>query len=243
MLYLLYLYLSKKIKMKLIVIEGLDAAGKSTQIEKLRAFCTEKGLEHEFIHFPRTSTPYFGELISRFLRGEFGQVNEVDPYLVAMLYAGDRKDVSDNIYSWLRAGKYVLLDRYVYSNIAYQCAKISNKREREALKDWIFNLEFKHFGIPVPALNIFLDVPFEFTANKLRNSRSGFDRKYLDGNNDIHESNLEFQKQVRQVYLDTAAGDDTLEIINCSKDTGTILSPDEIFKQIIILLQKNEIIG
>lgn len=242
MLYLLYLYLSKKNKMKLIVIEGLDGAGKSTQIKNLKAYFTAKGLEHEFIHFPRTDAPYFGELISRFLRGEFGQINEVDPYLVAMLYAGDRKDVSDKIHSWLREGKYVLLDRYVYSNIAYQCAKITNRKERDALKNWIFNLEYKHFGIPVPALNIFLDVPFEFTASKLQDNRSGFDRKYLNGNNDIHESNLEFQKKVRQVYIDAASEDETMEIINCSKTDGTILSTDEIFKHILILLQKNKII-
>lgn len=229
--------------MKLIVIEGLDGSGKSTQIQKLRDYFTGRGLVHEFIHFPRTGVPYFGELISRFLRGEYGQVNEVDPYLVAMLYAGDRKDVSDNIYSWLREGKFVLLDRYVYSNIAYQCAKVTNKQERETLKKWILNLEFRHFGIPVPAINIFLDVPFEFTENKLREDRSGLDRKYLNGNNDIHEINLEFQKEVRQVYIETAAGDRTLEIINCAKGKGAILSPDEIFSRIIDLLKKNEIIG
>ncbi len=228
--------------MKLIVIEGLDGAGKSTQIKNLKSYFTEKGLEHEFIHFPRTDTPYFGELISRFLRGEFGQINEVDPYLVAMLYAGDRKDIADKIYFWLSENKYVLLDRYVYSNIAYQCAKINNKKERNSLKDWIFDLEFRHFGIPVPALNIFLDVPSEFTAIKLRNNRSGFDRKYLNGYNDIHESSLEFQKKVRQVYIDSAAEDETLKIINCFKTSGTILSPDEIFEQILILLRKNNII-
>jgi len=242
MLYLLYLYLSKRNKMKLLVIEGLDGSGKSTQIKNLKAYFTEVGLEYEFIHFPRTDTPYFGELISRFLRGEFGHINEVDPYLVAMLYAGDRKDIADKIYFWLSEGKYVVLDRYVYSNIAYQCAKINNKKERDALKNWILNLEFKHFNIPVPALNIFLDVPFEFTTSKLQNSRSGFDRKYLNGYNDIHESSLEFQKKVRQVYLDSAEEDETLKIINCANTDGIILSTVEIFKQILILLQKNKII-
>ncbi len=228
--------------MKLIVIEGLDGSGKSTQIMNLRDYFAANNLLYEFIHFPRTEAPFFGELISRFLRGEYGQVNEVDPYLVAMLYAGDRKDVSDIIYEWLREGKYVLLDRYVYSNIAYQCAKIKNKHEREALKNWIFNLEFKHFGIPVPAINIFLDVPFEFTASKLKSGRSGFDRKYLQGNNDIHEINLEFQKQVRQVYIETAANDKTLGIIDCAKDKATMLSPDDIFMRIINLLRGKKII-
>lgn len=228
--------------MKLIVIEGLDGSGKSTQIKKLRDYFTASKLGHEFIHFPRTESPFFGELISRFLRGEYGQVNEVDPYLVAMLYAGDRKDVSGKIYSWLDEGKYVLLDRYVYSNIAYQCAKIRDKNKRETLKDWIFRLEFEHFKIPVPAINIFLDVPFEFTSGNLRSGRSGLDRNYLNGGSDIHEADLEFQKEVRQVYIDTAAGDKTLEIINCAKDERSMLSPDEVFGKITGLLRKKEII-
>jgi dTMP kinase len=78
--------------MKLFVIEGVDGAGKSTQIKMLKDFFSAKGQSCEYLHFPRTNAPYFGELIGRFLRGEFGSLNEVDPYLVAMLYAGDRKD-------------------------------------------------------------------------------------------------------------------------------------------------------
>jgi dTMP kinase len=238
----LYLLKISGRKMKLIVIEGLDGSGKSTQIKKLRDYFASRELGHEFIHFPRTESPFFGELISRFLRGEYGQVNEVDPYLVAMLYAGDRKDVSEKIYHWLREGKYVLLDRYVYSNIAYQCAKIRDRHEREILKNWIFNLEFTHFKIPVPAINIFLDVPFEFTSSNLRSGRSGFDRNYLNGSSDIHEADLEFQKEVRQVYIDTAAGDKTLEIINCARDETGILSPGEIFGHITDLLRSKEIL-
>lgn len=228
--------------MKLVVIEGLDGSGKSTQINMLRDYFTGKGLKNEFIHFPRTGAPYFGELISRFLRGEYGRINEVDPYLVAMLYAGDRKDESNKIYKWLNEGRYVLLDRYVYSNIAYQCAKISDRDEKEKLKNWIFNLEFKHFGIPLPSLNVFLDVPWDFTASKLKDMRTGDDRSYLKGSNDIHESDLDFQKDVRQVYIDTARNDSALEIIDCSKTRSSILEPGEVFNKLINLLQKKDII-
>ena len=115
-------------EMKLFVIEGVDGAGKSTQIKMLRDFFSGKGYSCEYLHFPRTEAPYFGELIARFLRGEFGSLNEVDPYLVAMLYAGDRKDASDIIKNWLKEGKIVLLDRYTYSNIAYQCAKLNDDK-------------------------------------------------------------------------------------------------------------------
>ena len=109
--------------MKLFVIEGVDGAGKSTQIKMLREFFVNMGYKCEYMHFPRTEAPFFGELVARFLRGELGSINEVDPYVVAMLYAGDRKDASGMIYNWLKNEKVVLLDRYTYSNIAYQCAK------------------------------------------------------------------------------------------------------------------------
>ena len=192
--------------MNLIVIEGLDGAGKSTQIKLLNSFFESEGIKSEYLHFPRTEAPYFGELISRFLRGEFGKLDDVDPYLVAMLYAGDRKDASEIIKEWLDKGSYVILDRYVYSNIAYQCAKISDSTERSKLRDWILDLEFRHFAIPEPALNIFLDVPFSFTRENLKGSRSGNDREYLNGNSDIHEISLDFQHRVRDVYIDSARG-------------------------------------
>ena len=67
----------------LIVLEGLDGAGKSTQIRRLRSYLREEGLDSEYLHFPRFDAPFFGELIARFLRGEFGSAKQVDPYLVA----------------------------------------------------------------------------------------------------------------------------------------------------------------
>jgi len=228
--------------MNLIVVEGLDGAGKSTQIEMLRDHFDAIGFKSKYLHFPRMEEPYFGELISKFLRGEFGELEDVNPYLVAMIYAGDRKDASEIISEWLDKGYYVLLDRYVYSNIAYQCAKLKNYSERKKLKDWIFNLEFEHFKIPRPALNIFLDVPFSFTEAKLNGTRSGDDRKYLDGNSDIHEVSLQFQKKVRKEYIENADSDSTLEILNCNDKSGEIMLPHEISNNIISLLQQKHLL-
>ena len=215
--------------MRLIVIEGVDGAGKSTQIKLIKNFFSKKGHNCEYLHFPRTESPFFGELIARFLRGEFGSLNDVDPYLVAMLYAGDRKDASDTISSWLNEGKVVLLDRYTYSNIAYQCAKLTEIKAQDELMKWIFSLEFDHFAIPQPDLNIFLDVPFSFTAQKLSDTRTGNDRTYLNGNRDIHEESLVFQKNVRDIYLRVAQTDKRLAVINCSNSEDAMLSPEEIF--------------
>jgi len=226
--------------MKLFVIEGVDGSGKSTQLRLLNDYLTQRGYDCEFLHFPRTDTPYFGELIARFLRGEFGSLNEVDPYLVAMLYAGDRKDAADKITSWLKSSKIVLLDRYTYSNIAYQCAKIDDLLLQDKLMKWILSLEFDHFAIPRPDLNIFLDVPFSFTEMKLSSARNGSDRKYLNGNSDIHEESLNFQKKVREVYLKVASFDDRLVVVNCETPEGGMNSPGEISDVILnIITSKN----
>ena len=228
--------------MKLFVIEGVDGAGKSTQIKLLRDFFSKKGYDCEYLHFPRTEVPYFGELIARFLRGEFGSIKEVDPYLVAMLYAGDRRDASDVIRGWLNSGKIVLLDRYTYSNIAYQCAKLHEIPAQDELMRWILSLEFDHFSIPRPDLNIFLDVPFAFTEKKLSGVRTGDDRTYLNGSRDIHEESLEFQKMVREIYLRVALRDDRLAVVNCSSKNSTMMAPEEIFNFLIKILTKRKFI-
>jgi dTMP kinase len=228
--------------MKLFVIEGVDGSGKSTQLNLLQEFFTLEGYDCEYLHFPRTETPYFGELIARFLRGEFGSLDQVDPYLVAMLYAGDRKDASKMIKDWLDHGKIVFLDRYIYSNIAYQCAKLNDEKEQDKLMQWILALEFSHFAIPRPGLNIFLDVPGSFTEQKLSTGRQGDGRSYLNGSSDIHEGSLRFQKKVRDIYLRVAERDETLEVINCTGKDGKMLSPETISGMIIKLITDRKLI-
>jgi dTMP kinase len=228
--------------MKLFVIEGLDGAGKSTQIKLLRDFFVKQGYNCEYLHFPRTEAPYFGELIARFLRGEFGTINEVDPYLVALLYAGDRKDASRQILDWIEKGNIVILDRYTYSNIAYQCAKLDDNTKQTELMNWILKLEFEHFAIPKPDLNIFLDVPFSFTQTKLTTQRSGNDRNYLNGVFDIHESSLSFQKKVRDMYLHVSGKDKRLAVVNCNNNDGGMSFPEEIFERIVEIIRNSNLL-
>jgi dTMP kinase len=228
--------------MKLLVIEGVDGAGKSTQIKLLKDFFSKKGYKCEYLHFPRTETPYFGELITRFLRGEFGSLNDVDPYLIAMLYAGDRKDASMMINNWLSEGKIVLLDRYVYSNIAYQCGKLNEIPAQNKLMNWILSLEFTHFAIPKPDLNVFLDVPLVFTERNLANARTGDDRDYLNGTKDIHEESMVFQNKVRDIYLRISESEDRLAVVDCSNKNGEMLTPSEIFDLIIKLFKERKLI-
>ena len=108
----------------LIVIEGLDGAGKSTQVKMMREYLEKRCPRLEYIHFPRYDAPVYGGLIGKFLRGGFGEIDKVHPQLVALLFAEDRHGAAEEIKRVLASGGTVLLDRYVYSNIAYQCAKM-----------------------------------------------------------------------------------------------------------------------
>lgn len=215
-----------------IVLEGLDGAGKSTQIRKLRELFAARGIESEYVHFPRFDAPVYGELIARYLRGELGSVEQVDPYIVALLFAGDRADMASQIRAWEADGKVVIVDRYVYSNIGYQCAKMPTEEGREQLKEWILRTEYEHFAIPHPDISLFLDVPFAFTAKSLTTERSGDDRNYLNGGTDIHEASLDLQQMVRRVYLEAAKSDTTLKVIDCNDAEGGMDTPDGIFAKI-----------
>lgn len=216
-----------------IVLEGLDGAGKSTQIAMLRDMFRAKGVESEYLHFPRFDAPVYGELIAHFLRGDLGTVEQVNPYLVALLYAGDRADASKTIRQWLADGKVVIVDRYVYSNIGYQCAKMAAGVERTALREWILHTEFEEFAIPKPDVSLFLDVPFSFTERKLTETRKGDDREYLQGGKDIHEASLDLQRRVREVYLESAAVNGDLKVVDCSNDSGLMATPEQIFERIM----------
>ncbi len=219
--------------MKFVNIEGLDGSGKSTQIELLTKHFEEQNIPFKYLHFPRTDSPVFGELIAKFLRGEFGDMDEVNPYLIALLYAGDRNDAKSLIREWLDNNYLVLIDRYVFSNIAFQCAKIQSKEEISKLSNWIKYLEFDYYKIPKPDLSIFLDVPLDFTQTNLQKKRSGQDREYLNGKDDIHEKNLKFQRRVRDIYLHEIKEESFFHCIHCFDENKNIMKPETIKKRIL----------
>ena len=222
----------------LVVLEGLDGAGKSTQVKKLRTYLEERLGSLEYIHFPRYDAPVYGDLVSRFLRGDFGSNETVHPQLVALIFAEDRHGAAPQMKRTLENGGNILLDRYVYSNIAYQCAKLSNPDEADELREWIFNTEYGNFDLPVPDLNIFLDVPIGFVESKLKSQRGGSDREYLEGAQDIHEADIEFQKRVRDIYRKQCERDSKFIRIDCSDAQGQMLPPGAIFAKVQEVVDK-----
>lgn len=222
----------------LFVLEGLDGAGKSTQVKKLKDYLESIYKDLEYTHFPRYDAPVYGNLIGKFLRGAFGPIETVHPQLVALLFAEDRHGAGAQIRQKLENGGAVLLDRYVYSNIAYQCAKLQDKAEAEELRQWIFDTEYGEFQLPKPDLNIFLDVPIDFVENSLTHPREEEGREYLEGGRDIHEADIEFQKRVRAIYKRQAELDPDFIVIDCSGPDGRILSIEGIFAKIKAAVDK-----
>ncbi len=222
----------------LVVLEGLDGAGKSTQVKKLRTYLESLFGSLEYVHFPRYDAPVYGDLISRFLRGDFGSNEAVHPQLVALLFAEDRHGAASRMRKTLAEGGHILLDRYVYSNIAYQCAKLNDPVEAEKLRDWVFNTEYGDFELPKPDLNIFLDVPISFVESKLKSDRAGHDRDYLEGAQDIHEADIEFQKRVRAMYRRQCELDPKFIRIDCSDEYGQMLPPGAIFEKVKAVVDK-----
>lgn len=223
---------------KFIVIEGLDGCGKSTQTKMLIEHLEKEGQKCKFIHFPILEQGVYGKLIAQFLRGELNtQENVIDsaynvhPKLVALMYACERKEHAHIIEGWLNEGYIVIADRYICSNVAYQCAKFSYEREKRELRDWILELEFGVNNLPRPDKMLFLDLPRKYIENKMLNERTGADRDYLNGEKDIHEVDDTFQSRVYDEYMKLVDSIDGFVAVRCYDDSG-IGSIEEIHKLI-----------
>lgn len=225
-----------KLKNKFIAIEGLDGSGKSTQLCLLKKYFEQKSIKYKMLHFPRCGEGIYGELIARFLRGEFGSVCDVHPILVSLLFAGDRNSAKKKIYTWLENGYVVLIDRYYYSNIAFQCAKLKSEEEKKDLEHLVREIEFKQNKIPQPDISLYLDVPFDFVEKALETTREGDDRSYLKGKDDIHESSFDLQSKVAFEYNRLCCQNDNFIKVECVAKDGKMLSKDEIHESLLNIL-------
>lgn len=223
---------------KFIVIEGLDGCGKSTQTKLLIEHLEQDGQKCKFIHFPILEQGVYGKLIAQFLRGELNphetiidRVYDVHPKLVALMYACERKEHAHIIEEWLNDGYTVIADRFVCSNIAYQCAKSTSWVEKAHLREWILELEFTVNNLPRPDKMLFLDLPQKYIANKMLNERRGADRDYLKGEKDIHEADTSYQSKVYEEYMKLVDSMDDFVAVKCYDERG-ICSIEEIHKRI-----------
>lgn len=191
---------------KLIVIEGTDCSGKETQAKLLCNKLNEMGMETKIISFPVYDSPtgrifgacYLGkpEMCDKYLNNEYGWFKEgasnVNPMVASMYAAADRKYNIQYINKLLDSGINVIMDRYIYSNMAHQACKIFDKEEREKFIRKLELLEFDILELPRPDITILLYVPVNVSAElKSKRVEKG----------DQHENDLDYLKRAEEVYL------------------------------------------
>ena len=242
---------------KLIVIDGTDGSGKTTQLHLLAQRLKQEGFLVEVADFPQYNTKSAG-LVEEYLSGKYGGPGEVTPYQASIFYAADRFDANFKIKKWLEEGKIVLSNRYVSANMGHQGAKISNSLERKVFFNWLNDLEYKLFNISRPDLSLILHVPATI-AFDLAKERARED--WVGKTKDIHESDLNHLRAAEEVYLEIAQTIPGFTLIECSLNNkilereaiseliwvqvrrllnGSLTKKDNSFKALSEIISKNK---
>lgn len=216
-----------------IVIEGTDGAGKATQTRLLAQAVKRTGKTVHTIAFPQYGK-HSAAPIAAYLRGEYGSLKELGPYRASIFYAIDRVTARSSIMAWLKAGHVVIADRYMASNLAHQGAKISNWQARKKYWLWDEEFEFDLLDIPRPDCTVVLMVPPEVSQKLILRKKL---RRYLKSKKkDIHERDVQYQRQVAQAYGELALFDRDMKIINCAPE-GHLLPKDYIHKLVMSIIK------
>ncbi len=215
----------------LIVFEGTDGSGKSTQF---RRFC--RRLEEEGVPFRRIVFPQYQEessaLIRMYLGGAFGsRPSDVNPYAASSFYAVDRYASYQRVWGAdYERGDLILADRYTTSNAVHQASKLPPE-EREGFFRWLYDFEFDKLGLPAPDKVIYLDMPTEVSVSLLRQREADTNTRA-----DIHEADRDYLARCRQSALE-AAPVLGWEKISCVRD-GKLRDAEEIHREIWELVKQ-----
>lgn len=210
---------------RMIVLCGIDGSGKTAQSQMLCERLRRAGKDVKYVEFPRYSESFFGDLIARYLRGEFSsRAGEVDPHLASLPFACDRWEARPMLKQSLEAGKVVVCNRYVSANLAHQGGKLESMEEKKGFRKWAEKMEYEVFKIPRPDLHVWLDVPAKLALGLIANKG---ERDYLEGDEDIHEKDLDHLQTTRAMYEMLAEEDDGWRTVDCAP-AGEVLSKDSI---------------
>lgn len=219
-------------KGKIIVIEGTDCSGKATQSKLIEERLKKNGKNCIMFSFPCYDTPT-GKIVGGAYLGKeeisksyfCDEVAELDPKIASLYYAADRKYNIGKVIEYVDKGYYVILDRYVTSNLAHQGGKLSDKDERFYMYQWIDKLEYWLLGLPKPDKTIFLHVPYDF-SKELQKSRKSLDEL---------EKNPEHLKNAERAYIELSElyNWDKIECVQDNKLRSIEDINDEIYELII----------
>lgn len=211
---------------KLIVIEGLDGSGKSTQLELLYKNLIEKGIDCKTVSFPDYENPS-STLVKMYLNGQFGKKpSDVNAFAASVFYTVDRyASFKANWGEYYSQNGTVVAGRYTTSNAVHQASKLPES-EWESFLSWLYDFEYEKIGIPKPDKVIFLDMPIEVSQKLLTKRYEGDESK-----KDIHENDTEYLARCRNAAVFTAKYSGW-EIIPCSKN-GDARSIEDIAADIL----------
>ena len=210
---------------KLIVIEGTDGSGKSTQFKLLAQRLEREGKRFHKLVFPQYSEES-SALIRMYLSGQFGKKpTDVNAYAASAFYAVDRYASYKKVWQdWYERGGLILSDRYTTSNAVHQASKEPKEKQGEFLS-WLYEFEYDRLGLPRPDVTIYLDVPTQFTEMLMRS------REAATGTHaDIHEMDLDYLSTCREMGR-AAAGHYGWTVIECVAD-GKMRSIEDIHEEI-----------
>lgn len=221
---------------KLIVIDGGDGSGKTTQSSLLIDYIKKQNIPVKGFDFPRYYSSFHGKFAGRFLAGEFG--NNVSPYLASLAYALDRASAKEEMDQFLSHGGIIVSNRYATSNMAHQGARLAEDKRGEFV-DWIDELEYKIHKIPREDIVIYLHVPWvvgmELTKKK-------GERAYLGNKQDILESDQQHRQEAEAMYLALAKKRKNWVIIECVEDS-IMLPKETIHEKILAILRERKIVS
>ncbi len=216
------------IRRKLLAMEGIDGSGKRTQIDLLCQQLEERRVAYARFSFPRYGA-FFGRMVARFLNGEFGPLEEVDPHFSALLYAGDRYEAKTELDHGLDAGKVVVTDRYIASNLAHQGARMP-AATREAFLNWLGELEYGIYKLPAEELVVYLRLPAAQAQQQVEQKAA---RDYTQEKKDLQEANLQHLEEAARVY-DHLANQPHWVTVECFDTArGTMRPPEEIHEELM----------
>lgn len=201
----------------LIVIDGTDGSGKSTQIGLLIKRLKQDGKKVKLVDFPEYYSNFFGKFIGHCLSEQYYNFVKVHPKIASVLYAADRFESSDRIKKWLKEGNIVVANRYASSNQIHQGGKISNTKKRESFLEWLAEMEYKVFKIPRPDVVFYLSVPIPVVLKLIKERNKIQTRAYLGKKKDLAEKDVSHLENSRKSALwlaDTQKGWIKIECVN-----------------------------
>jgi len=217
---------------KLIAVEGIDGSGKRTQVDLLTKALASRGHSVYSTGFPQYDS-WFGRMVGRFLNGELGRLETVDPHFSALLYAGDRFEARPKLEAALAAGQIVLADRYIASNLAHQTARVSPEKRAE-FRAWIEHLEYGIYSLPRESLVLYLRVP-PVQAQALVKQKAS--RSYTSAKHDIQEADLRHLEAAAEMY-DQLARLAPWATVQCFDSAANAMRPaDEIAAEVLAAVE------